>query len=51
MSQAASRFGADVAELLGHLSSSDRRVLTGLVSRLLVAQAADQGIELFPGTS
>lgn len=51
MSQAASRFEADVAELLEHLSSSERRMLTGLVSRLLVAQAADQGIELFPGAS
>jgi DNA-binding MarR family transcriptional regulator len=51
VSQAASRFEADVTELLDHLSSSDRRLLTGLVSRLLVAQAADQGIELFPGSS
>lgn len=51
VSAAASRFEDDVAELLEHLSSSDRRALTGLVSRLLVAQAADQGIELFPSTS
>src|ERR1700727_1292344 len=32
--QAASQFEADVAEFLDHLSSSDRRMLTALVSRL-----------------
>jgi DNA-binding MarR family transcriptional regulator len=45
---AAARFGADVASLLEHLPPSDRRALTGLISRLLVAQAAQEGIELFP---
>ncbi|HEY1517562.1 MAG TPA: MarR family transcriptional regulator [Solirubrobacteraceae bacterium] len=48
VSQAASEFGADVSALLGRLPKSDRRALPGLVSRVLVAHAADQGIELFP---
>ena len=48
VSEAASEFEADVSALLGRLPKSDRRALTGLLSRLLVAHAADQGIELFP---
>ena len=34
--------------LLGPLSPSDRRALSQLVSRLLVAHAAEHGIDLFP---
>src|SRR6201996_8997696 len=49
--RAAQRFGADVSDLLGHLPRSEQRALTGLVSRLLVAQAADEGIELCPAPS
>ncbi len=49
VSEASTQFGADVHVLLDQLSPSDRRVLSRLVSRLLVAHAADQGIELFPG--
>lgn len=49
VSEAASKFGADVLDLLNPLSPSDRRTLFRLVSRLLVAHAADQGIDLFPG--
>jgi DNA-binding MarR family transcriptional regulator len=48
VSDASTRFGADVNTLLDQLSPSDRRALSRLVSRLLVAHAADQGIELFP---
>jgi DNA-binding MarR family transcriptional regulator len=48
VNDAAARFGADVSAVLEHLPASDRRTLTGLVSRLLVAQAAEEGIELFP---
>jgi len=48
VSAAASQFGADVSALLNPLSPSDRRALTRLVSRLLVAHAADQGIDLLP---
>ena len=43
----ASRFEQDVATLLGRLSRSDRRVLSGLVSRLLVADADARGVDLF----
>lgn len=46
---ASSRFGADVLALVGHLTAPDRRALSSLVSRLLVAQAAEAGIDLFPG--
>jgi DNA-binding MarR family transcriptional regulator len=45
---AAGRFEADVVALLEPLSSPDRRQLSRLVSRLLVAHAADRGIDLFP---
>ena len=51
VNDAALRFDADVSALLEHLPASDRRALTRLVSRLLVAQAADEGIELFPAPS
>lgn len=46
--QASSEFQADVVALLKRLPKSDRRALTKLVSRLLVAHAADEGIDLFP---
>lgn len=49
VSDASSQFGADVLELLSPLSQSDRRALSRLLSRLLVAHAADHGIDLFPG--
>lgn len=48
VSQAAVRFEADVSELLDRLSPPDRATLSRLISRLLVALAADQGIDLFP---
>jgi MarR family transcriptional regulator, lower aerobic nicotinate degradation pathway regulator len=46
--EAASEFGADVDALLNRVSPSDRRALSRLVSRLLVAHSADLGIDLFP---
>jgi MarR family transcriptional regulator, lower aerobic nicotinate degradation pathway regulator len=51
-SDGAARFAADISLLLRHLPPADRDTLSGLVTRLLVAQAADQGIDLFatPGT-
>ena len=49
ISEAASRFQGDVDALLGCLPRSDRRALAELISRLLVAHASDQGIDLFPG--
>jgi MarR family transcriptional regulator, lower aerobic nicotinate degradation pathway regulator len=47
VSQAAARFEADVTAMLGRLPSRDRDALSRLVSRLLVAHAAEQGIDLF----
>ena len=48
VSEASSHFGADVFALLNRLSPADRRELSRLVSRVLVAHAADHGIDLFP---
>jgi MarR family transcriptional regulator, lower aerobic nicotinate degradation pathway regulator len=48
VSAASAQFGADVHALLDQLSPSDRRALPRLVSRLLVAHAAEEGLELFP---
>jgi DNA-binding MarR family transcriptional regulator len=44
---AAARFGAEVTDLLGLLPPADRDSLSGLISRLLVAHAAQQGTDLF----
>jgi MarR family transcriptional regulator, lower aerobic nicotinate degradation pathway regulator len=46
-SDGTARFEADISLLLRHLPPADRETLSGLVSRLLVAHAADQGIDLF----
>jgi MarR family transcriptional regulator, lower aerobic nicotinate degradation pathway regulator len=46
VSDGAARFGADVCLLLEHLPAADRDALSGLISRLLVAHAAAQGIDL-----
>ncbi|HTU85333.1 MAG TPA: MarR family transcriptional regulator [Solirubrobacteraceae bacterium] len=48
VSRAASGFERDVSALLEHLPKGDRRDLSKLVSRLLVAAAEEQGIDLFP---
>jgi MarR family transcriptional regulator, lower aerobic nicotinate degradation pathway regulator len=41
-------FGADVASLLERLSAPDRVSLSRLVSRLLIAHADANGVDLFP---
>jgi MarR family transcriptional regulator, lower aerobic nicotinate degradation pathway regulator len=46
-SSAAARFESDISALLGQLPARDREALARLVSRLLVAHAAGQGIDLF----
>jgi MarR family transcriptional regulator, lower aerobic nicotinate degradation pathway regulator len=46
VTRAARRFDADVTALLGLLPERDRGALAGLVSRLLVARAADHGVDL-----
>jgi DNA-binding MarR family transcriptional regulator len=43
----AARFEADITLLLEHLPRSERDALSRLISRLLVAHAAGQGIDLF----
>jgi DNA-binding MarR family transcriptional regulator len=48
VSDTSSRFEADVLALLNPLSQSDRRTLSRLVSRMVVAHAADRGLDLFP---
>jgi MarR family transcriptional regulator, lower aerobic nicotinate degradation pathway regulator len=48
VSEASSRFGVDVFALLDRVSPSDCRAPSRLVSRLLVAHAADQGVSVFP---
>ncbi len=47
VSQAAAAFEADVSALLSRLPPREREALSRIVSRLLVAHAADQGIDLF----
>jgi MarR family transcriptional regulator, lower aerobic nicotinate degradation pathway regulator len=47
-SDGSARFGADVSLLLGHLPPADREALSCLISQLLVAHAAAQGIDLMP---
>jgi MarR family transcriptional regulator, lower aerobic nicotinate degradation pathway regulator len=44
---AAARFAADVSVLLDRLPPRDRAALARIVSRLLVAHAAEQGVDLF----
>ena len=48
ISRASVEFEADVAGLLERLPRPDRRALSELVSRLLVAHAEEHGIDLFP---
>ena len=47
VSDRAARFETDMSLLLGRLEPADRHALSGLISRLLVAHAADHGIDLF----
>jgi MarR family transcriptional regulator, lower aerobic nicotinate degradation pathway regulator len=50
VTQIASRFEADVTVMLDRLPPRDRQALSKIVSRLLIAHAADQGIDLFATT-
>ena len=47
VSATAGRFAADVSGMLEHLPARDRAALARLISQLLVAHAADRGIDLF----
>jgi DNA-binding MarR family transcriptional regulator len=48
VSQAAACFETDVMTMLDRLPARDRDALSRLMSRLLAAHAAEQGIDLFP---
>jgi MarR family transcriptional regulator, lower aerobic nicotinate degradation pathway regulator len=47
MSQASTRFQADISMLLAPLPRSDRDALASLISQVLVAHATHQGVDLF----
>jgi DNA-binding MarR family transcriptional regulator len=47
VSKVAASFDADIAEIMHRLPVADRAALTRIVSRLLVAYAADQDVDLF----
>jgi MarR family transcriptional regulator, lower aerobic nicotinate degradation pathway regulator len=49
--EVSARFAADIEAMLEVLTPSDRAALTGLLGRVLVAHAADRGIDLFAKTS
>ncbi|MGH3268574.1 MAG: MarR family winged helix-turn-helix transcriptional regulator [Trebonia sp.] len=51
VSQAAACFEADVLTMLDRQPSRDRDALSRLVSRLLAAHAAEEGIDLFPAAA
>jgi MarR family transcriptional regulator, lower aerobic nicotinate degradation pathway regulator len=51
VSQASRRFENDVWTMLNRLPPPDRDTLSSLISRLLVAHAADHGIDLFATAS
>jgi MarR family transcriptional regulator, lower aerobic nicotinate degradation pathway regulator len=51
VSRASGRFEDDVWTMLNRLPPRDRGTLSGLISRLLVAHAADHGIDLFATAS
>ena len=46
-SAVSTRFEAEISTMLDRLPPRDRLALTRIVSRLLVAHAADQGVDLF----
>jgi MarR family transcriptional regulator, lower aerobic nicotinate degradation pathway regulator len=47
VSRVATGFGSDVSAMLDLVSPADRDMLSGIVSRLLIAYAAGQGVDLF----
>ncbi len=46
-SEVSIRFETEISTMLGSLAARDRQALTRIVSRLLVAHAADHGVDLF----
>jgi DNA-binding MarR family transcriptional regulator len=51
VAEVAAGFETDVAAIVATLPASDRRVLSGLVSRVLVAHASAYGVDLFAGSN
>ena len=49
VTEAATRFGADLTAMLNPLPPSDRDALTAIVSQLLVAHSTRHGVDLFAG--
>ena len=47
VAKVSTEFGGDVSTILDRLPVPDRHALSGLVSRVLVAHAAEQGVDLF----
>jgi MarR family transcriptional regulator, lower aerobic nicotinate degradation pathway regulator len=47
VTRVATQFEGDISELLAPLSTAERTKLSGLVGRLVVAHAAERGIDLF----
>jgi DNA-binding MarR family transcriptional regulator len=47
VSEVSTAFEADVVKMLACLAASDRKALAELVSKLVVAQASDRGVDLF----
>jgi DNA-binding MarR family transcriptional regulator len=47
VTRVATQFEGDISELLDPLSTAERTKLSGLVGRLVVAHAAERGIDLF----
>jgi DNA-binding MarR family transcriptional regulator len=51
VSEVAAHFESDVSQLLDLLPATDSKALSRVVSRLLVAHAAEQGADLFAGVA
>jgi DNA-binding MarR family transcriptional regulator len=49
--EVAASLESDVAAIVASLPASDRKALSALVSRVLVAHATDHGIDLFAATN
>jgi MarR family transcriptional regulator, lower aerobic nicotinate degradation pathway regulator len=47
VSEVSTGFESDVVKMLACLSASDRKALSELVSKVVVAQASDRGVDLF----
>jgi MarR family transcriptional regulator, lower aerobic nicotinate degradation pathway regulator len=51
VNEVAAQFEADIATVLAPLAPEDRSALTALLSRVLVTEASDRGVDLFAATT